>query len=337
MKCLFFDHSFHRQTRSSDFFVSLLSDVYDVDVTYIDPDNPSINKELVDHAKRCEIVVFWQIMPDAKLLIGLDLSKVVLIPMYDACCILSYRKWLEYKKCRFISFSKRMHNHLTAMGLKSFYLQYAPDVFSLKDDHKDIFPTIFIWKRTPNFNFKKLLPVLKKNGIKKAICHGFKEEEKCEYQGMELEFTTGWFKDNADYFSTLSRCHYFLAPRQFVGIGMGFLEAMSQGLCVIAPNESTMNEYINKTNGVLFNSFGGIKIDLNSYVLMSNCARETIFALKEKWEKSAEDIISYLQDDVLFPESRNFLMSSIIREELYQIIHIRIRNFLRRHLGIQDY
>lgn len=51
----------------------------------------------------------------------------------------------------------------------------------------------------------------------------------------------------------MSKMLQYIAPRDFEGIGMSFLEAMAMGRCVIAPNNPTMNEYITDGfNGILY-------------------------------------------------------------------------------------
>lgn len=337
MKCLFFDHSFHKQTRSSDFFVSLISGLYDVDVAYIDPSTNEISSSLVTKGKECDLVVFWQIIPSLHILSSFDRSKVLLIPMYDACCILSFKWWISYKQYRFVSFSRKLHNYFLSIGIESFYLQYVPEIPLIEECKKDVFPTIFIWKRTPNLNLKKLLGILQKNGIKKAICHGFNEYDKNFKCDIILEYTNGWFKDHYEYLKTLSRCHYFFAPRQFEGIGMGFLEAMGLGLCVIAPNESTMNEYINGKNGVLFNSISDICFEIDEYEKMSLCARKSFDNYKIQWEGIISAIYPFIQSKDVVSNTNGISWKPIIKEEFYKLFHIRIRNYVRRHFGIQDY
>ena len=337
MKCLFFDHSFHKQTRSSDFFISLISKRYDVEIAYIDPSDHDISSFHIQKARECDLIIFWQILPIPSTLYSFEREKVLLIPMYDACCILPVRTWIKYKQYRFISFSRRLHNHLVSLGIQSLCLQYVPVLDKVEDKVKDIFPTIFIWKRTPNLNLNKLLPVLERNGIKKVICHGFSKNDRLYNSNMLLEYTNGWFNNHEEYLNTLTRCHYFLAPRQFEGIGMGFLEAMGLGLCVIAPNESTMNEYINNNNGVLFDSFSDIRFDLNKYEIMSNNARDSYNKYRREWNESTLTILPFLQSDNQTYKSSKISWIPVIKEEVFKLIHIRIRNFVRRHLGIQDY
>ena len=252
MKILFIDHIFHKQTRSSDFFVDILESFSSVDIVYIDPD--LTNKNLLEGVCLSEYdrICFWQIMPKSHEISLLPKNRTILIPMYDACCTWTYRKWSQFRGFRFITFCEKIHNILLDLGIASCSVKYVPEIVrpdSLADSKKK---TAFIWKRTPNFNLPLVIQMFKRNGIDKIICHGVSENQRYEDRDIDIEYTNGWFKTHEDYLGILLKCNYFFAPRLYEGIGMGFLEAMGLGLCVISPNQATMNEYIvDNVNGYL--------------------------------------------------------------------------------------
>ncbi|MGA2477762.1 MAG: glycosyltransferase, partial [Spirochaetia bacterium] len=64
---------------------------------------------------------------------------------------------------------------------------------------------------------------------------------------------SGWLNTEESYNTELETFESIISPRIAEGIGMTFLEAMSKGICVIAANRPTMNEYIRTgQNGILF-------------------------------------------------------------------------------------
>ena len=74
--------------------------------------------------------------------------------------------------------------------------------------------------------------------------------------GFEVVVRNAAAKEGEDarrtYLKAMSECGVFVAPRRLEGIGLGFLEAMSMGKCVVANDAPTMNEYMaNGENGVL--------------------------------------------------------------------------------------
>lgn len=66
-----------------------------------------------------------------------------------------------------------------------------------------------------------------------------------------------FWKSRQDYLRDLGKFQVYFAPRKYEGIGMTFLEAMAMGMCVIAENAPTANEYIiSGRNGILYGGWG---------------------------------------------------------------------------------
>lgn len=134
-------------------------------------------------------------------------------------------------------------------------------------------------------------------GIEKAICHETTEEDKKSRYSIEMEFTNGWYPTHEDYVHAISRCHYYLAPRLYEGIGMSFLEAMGCGLCVLSPNRATMNEYIvDGENGILFESYEELSRKQFDFEHIGQQARRSYLRVQEKWEAGEERLIAFLQE-----------------------------------------
>lgn len=333
MKILFYDHIFHNKTKSSGFFVNILKSFADVDIVYIAPDE--LSSQIFSDDKDVDVFIFWQIMPSVKALQNIPYDKIVFIPMYDACCAYTSKKWQQYGKYKFISFSEKVHKLLTKMNIRSLYIQYmVPIKYNNVNVAKDEKITIFIWKRSETLNLKKLIRALENTGIEKAICHGFDFSDRIFSDKIILEYTNGWFDSHDEYIRTISKCHYFLQPRKFEGIGMAFLEAMSLGLCVISPNQATMNEYItNNVTGYLFNSFSDIRIDESLYNSISKNCKSYCKDLRYRWEKTVSLIYPFINE-------RNFSNEKVKSYCLYDLqsfVDIRLIPFVKRKMGLQDY
>lgn len=333
MNILFYDHIFHSKTKSSIFFIDILKTFATVKIKYIAPEELDSQSYIDD--ENVDVFIFWQIMPSVGALENIPYNKIIFIPMYDACCAFTSKKWHQYGKYKFISFSKKIHTLLTRMNINSLYIQYMvpikPNYVNVVKDDKI---TIFIWKRTKTLNIKKLIRILEEAGIEKAICHGFEISDRVNSDKIILEYTNGWFESHDDYLQIVSKCHYYFQPRKFEGIGMSFLEAMSLGLCVISPNQATMNEYIsNNITGYLFNSFNEIRIDKSEYSLISKNSKLYCDELRSKWEKTIPLINTFIKED-----RKSFTKIELCyTNDLKIFINIRLIPFIKRMLGLQDY
>lgn len=331
MKIAFLDHNFHAHTKSSHFFMAILERIGSVDIFYIDPERVDQEVEEIKDLEKYDLVVFWQITPKVKTIRGLATEKVVFIPMYDGCHQTSIAQWAKYRKYRFVAFSYQLHRSFLRAGIASFFLQYVP----LVDDkylstEKEKQPTIYIWKRHKSFQLQPLITSLQKMGIKKAICHETTEADQQEIYPIEIEFTSGWYPTHDDYINAISQCHYYLAPRLYEGIGMSFLEAMGCGLCVLAPNRATMNEYIvDGENGILFDSYQELANKTIHLEQIARKARETYLEIQAKWNQGEKKLISFLQTQ----SQRHSAQKPWF---LYFLQDWRQRRLLRRH-KVEDF
>ena len=75
-----------------------------------------------------------------------------------------------------------------------------------------------------------------------------------------------WLTDKSDYADLLRSADVFIAPRLYEGIGMSVLDAMANGLCVVAPNRATMNEYLQDgVTGILYEPKAPKRLDLSDW------------------------------------------------------------------------
>ena len=337
MKILFIDHIFHKQTKSSDFFVDILKSFASVDIIYSDPDSKEqdLFKDfcLLDYDRIC----FWQIMPTPHEISILPKERTILIPMYDACCIWTYKKWSRYKGFKFISFCVKIHNILLDLGISSCYVKYVPKVIMADISKKKTNVTAFIWKRTPNLNLPVIIQMFKRNGVKDFICHGVPENQRYEDSDLNIEYTNGWFKTHNDYINTLSNCHYFFAPRLYEGIGMGFLEAMGLGLCVIAPNQATMNEYIeDNINGYLFDNLKTKSFEINDLNKISENAIKTYKIIESDWDNKRNCITDFIISESPSLNEKASCLKFLFKD-IILLYNYRLKYFIKRKLNLLYY
>jgi glycosyltransferase involved in cell wall biosynthesis len=110
-------------------------------------------------------------------------------------------------------------------------------------------------------------------------------------------FTSSWTGDHDQYMDRLSESNVFFASRAAEGIGMSFLEAMSIGLCVVAPNAPTMNEYLQDgVNGLLYDPDHPAPLDFGRAGELGAAAHASVELGRKKWQDSLPTIRAFLDD-----------------------------------------
>jgi glycosyltransferase involved in cell wall biosynthesis len=91
----------------------------------------------------------------------------------------------------------------------------------------------------------------------------------------------------------------FIAPRDYEGIGLSFLEAMAMGKAVIAVDNPTMNEYIaDGETGYLFDLNNIKEIDLSNLRTIQRNAHEYIQDGFFIWGKNKVKIIDFIKSSI---------------------------------------
>lgn len=79
---LFIGHEFHQKTKSADFLKDLLSEKYEVESIYLNPDENYSFGNLA--GKSYDVVILWQLMPSIKeLRKHIQFNHCAFFPMYD--------------------------------------------------------------------------------------------------------------------------------------------------------------------------------------------------------------------------------------------------------------
>lgn len=236
----------HLNTSSTDFLFELLSD-YEIETDY---SNAFRTKLLTEEYS---VVIHFQGLPDLKDIGLLSKRNTVIVPMYDQVKDTSKAIWFEFRRFKFLSFSRRLHTLLTSLGFQSQAIQYFPKIELIESDQKE--DACVFWVRDQSPNIETFFKVMKGQDVK--TLHLREKEPSASVVPKELgpmkiqRFQ--YSKDRQEYTKLLDRSKFLFASRNYEGIGLSFLEAMSRGVCVIAPDLPTMNEYIvSGRTGVLY-------------------------------------------------------------------------------------
>jgi glycosyltransferase involved in cell wall biosynthesis len=302
-KIAFIDHSFHKKTNSSKFFIKLLKTRYEVDVYY---DTYWKDKKIFDFEKLnffdYKAVIFWQVNYNIKYLKKLKCKNIIFIPMYDDVMLntITLFYWKQFRNVKFITFSKTLHKYLMQKKLNSFYLSYFPAYQRTLVTFNKNNLVAFFWYRVNTINWNIIKKMIDKNTFhtiyiqnnpdpnqKKLIVS---EKDIKEYN---IKFIN-WFENKKEYLKFLKKIDIYFAPRKYEGIGLSFLEAMSYGKFIVANNEPTMNEYIiHNKNGFLYDLDKIEKINLNN--ISKDNINEINMSLYRKWMDSKGKVFDFIE------------------------------------------
>jgi len=249
LNIVFVDNPFHQMTRSSEFVVRLLIEAgAHVEVIYWQPSDGL--DALRQPLKTADVAVLWQLEILAPVCNALGLPAVA-VPMFDAVANRSKDYWTLVSSASIVSFSLALHLRLSGLGLESRYHQYFPEPADRPRSFEDGLRG-FLWERRPrealdwptvNHFFGEQLAALH---IHRAPDPGYRPSDPRRHRGdVAYDLTVSkWRRDSSAYREALERSNVYFAPRRTEGIGLSFLEAMSQGSCVVSFDTATHNEYL---------------------------------------------------------------------------------------------
>ncbi|HPN54847.1 MAG TPA: glycosyltransferase [Candidatus Moranbacteria bacterium] len=297
-KLVFIGHSYHNKTKSTVFLIEYLKKFFDVEEVL---DESWIGKPFPDLSFIDESylgVIFFQLLPSRDVIRNIKNDNIIFFPMYDQSGRLDFGYWNNCRDLKIINFSKTLHEKLAKWGFESMFVQYftKPDEFIPGDKNE-----VFFWQRLTKININIIAKIFgsenKKIHIHKAVDPYQKfiqpsEEDERKYQITYSE----WFESRKEMWDVIKQKGIYVAPREFEGIGMSFLEAMAMGKAVIAVNNPTMNEYIeNGKNGYLFDFKKPGKIDLSNIEEVQKNAYEYMQKGYEQWEKEKIRIVEFIK------------------------------------------
>jgi len=206
-------------------------------------------------------IILCQVFPPKELLDNRH-SRIIWIPMWDDVRWWRQRNWdaITRENLRVVAFSEQIANHAVKAGISTLKLQYFkdPDLFPNRHWNERV---LLYWNRTGLINPKFLDRLCAALEVDRLIFRPVidpKVPSKLDYSlpsklGRTLVEQMPISREHNLYLEELKQANIFIAPRQFEGIGMSFLEALASGCAVFAYNAPTMNEYItSQEDGFLF-------------------------------------------------------------------------------------
>ncbi len=329
----FIDHSYHKTTDSSLFIKEILKTHFEVDVYWDETwqEGPGVDLEKIS-VMRYDIVVFWQIICPVSLINALDCDNIIIIPMYDNHGETHVDFWHQYRDFKFVNFSKTLHLRLKNLNISTKYFQHflPPNKFlPQKNDSSKL--RGFFWQRREHITWKQIRVLIKGTPFEKIHLHkavdppGFNFINPTKKEISKYNITMSeWFPSKKDFFKVLKTSNVFFSPRLYEGIGMSFIEAMTMGQCVVAPNTPTMNEYIRDgETGLLYDPKKPVLLDFSNVEQIARNAREYCKRGFERWVQSEDELIDFVYPNTSF--KRKFFDSKSIKSLVFTIFDETLR------------
>lgn len=310
MRVALVDHYYHQNTKSNKFFIDEVlagcTIEYFWDETWKGKSPQSMVQDVINGG--FDLIVVWQSEQVAQLLARIARDKpeanIVFVPMWDGCQTLGAEYWRSLAGLRIVSFCRRLHERVTRHGLFSFNLQYFPD--------PDRFPAVtaqseaaaFLWWRVAEIGWPQVRQIFGDWRPDRLHLH-VAPDPQVESSTLQLPTPeevdafhitrSAWFEDAAAFQRVLFDSNIFIAPRLSEGIGMAMLEAMAAGMCVIANDAPTMNEYIvTGANGLLVDMTRPRPLDLTGHRRMGERARRFVAAGHDVWRADLDRLRDFV-------------------------------------------
>ncbi len=297
-KIVYIGHSYHNKTKSTVFLIEYLKQFFEVeeilDESWIGKPFPDLS--FIDESYLG--VIFFQLLPSKDIIKNIKNDNIVYFPMYDMSGRLDFGYWNNYRDLKIINFSKTLHGKLAKWGFESMFVQYFPKPDDFIPGKKD---EVFFWQRLTKININTVAKLFGKNDVKIHIhktvdpYQKFIQPSKDDEKKYQISYSE-WFDTREEMWDVIKQKGVYVAPREYEGIGMSFLEAMAMGKAVVAVNNPTMNEYIEHgKNGFLFDLKNPKEINLSSVEQVQKNTYEYMQKGYEKWEKDKHEIIDFIR------------------------------------------
>jgi hypothetical protein len=293
MKIAVVDQSCHKKTASTVFLLDLMRPLGTVEHFFLDAINVG---DVADG--NFDVIILLQTEFCAPYFLARG-RRTVIVPMYDACANIPDVYWQAMAGARVISFCRKLHLRILACGLESHYLQYFPNPSNIKPVGDFSSLRGFLWQRRPREGFNwRLGSRLCGSSLASLHVHLAADDAKNEIETLPPGITTSeWAEDPFSYLMHMRTGNVFFAPRAIEGVGMANLEAMAHGMCIVAHNEATANEYIrHQKNGYLYNinKPENLRLTPAKAQQCGRAARKTIEDGYERYLCKRDDVLSFV-------------------------------------------
>jgi hypothetical protein len=302
VKIAFIGHSYHQKTRSHGFFLDLLKKLGSVhlfyDTTWLGKPSPWVE---TFRAADYDTVVIWQV-EQAFSYLPPDHPHVVFVPMFDAMMSQGALHWKEaFDAAKIVCFSSELYKEVSQYTKRATFARYYPDPSGFPAPRRDGRLRGIFWKRVREIN----------ECIVARLCGDFRfdrfslHDAPDPMSGAELMKDPPlsartiardvWVEQHSDYLRHIAAHNVFFAPRPAEGIGMALLEAMAMGLCVVAPDSPTHNEYIRDgETGFLYDLANPQPVDLSRADPIGDRARQAMAEGALQWSAAQEGVLEFV-------------------------------------------
>jgi len=314
MRIACLDHPYHQTTGSTTFLHDLLRRLGTLDLYFpltgsgeLPPESPPFDAAAYDVIVVLQVHEAFRLVPE-------EHPNVVFVPMYDSHVLDGCFYWSPaFNRAKVLCFSSTLYDEVVRRGAKAAWFPYYPDPEAHRPVERYDAPRGFFWMRRASFG----------PGLIARVAAGVEFEEfhvhvapdpgekppAAEDLGIRTRnlLTTRWFASREEYAEYVRRANIYFAPRRVEGIGQGFLEAMAMGLCVVAPDTPTHNEYISPgVNGILFSSSRPEPADFSRFADLGRRARDSVARGRRRWEDSLDDLFDFLLTPTSRAENKRF-------------------------------
>lgn len=302
MKVAFLANSFHlTKTGSADFFIDFLRESFGDPVVVP-------HKEAWQRlpGRRWDLLVSWQKHYDPRELEAFPADRVVVVPMYDDTRFDAVY-WRGYHRFKIICFSSNLEDRLRQHGLLLHGARFYPA------PRARTVPRVsaeglrgFFWPRGSSLSWEIVKRLIGQSDLARMQLHwtptihdDVPDPDRSVPPNIRELKVSSWLGDRQEYASCLAQANVFFASRRLEGIGMSFLEAMALGMCVVAPDSPTMNEYIRTgENGLLYDPDNLKPVDFSRAEELGAAAKATVADGRANWEKALPALRKFLEEPV---------------------------------------
>ncbi|BDG70898.1 glycosyltransferase [Roseomonas fluvialis] len=320
MRVAFFGLDYHARTGSSRFLLDLVQRHATVDAVFAPPDVAALRLAAAgfDEA-RYDAIIVWQLHEAFALLSGRH-RNVTFAPMLDAMWRGGAFTWRpSFDAAKILCFSWALREQVMRRAPVHALVQYYPDP-AARPAVRD-FDALrgFLWYRRRDIPPGQVFALTAGARFDSLAIHDAPDP------GHEAPFPTAapahvgrllrstWSADGAAFAQRLAEANVFFAPRPMEGIGMAVLEAMAAGMCVVAPDAPTMNEYVSHgRNGLLYAPGAHGPLDFARAAEIGARARDDIAAGHARWSAAEPALVDFL----LTPMARLAQRSALLRAAL---------------------
>lgn len=320
-KLLFVDHSYHAKTGATKFLQELLARHFEVEVLWDERWSRKGGLDAADlNSRQADVILFFQSLPRPRILRRLRCQNVVWAPMRDGLRYDSSRLARQLAApIKILNFCREAHAFFSSNGLESMAAQFWPAPGPARQPgHAK--PQIFFWPRRREVTWdtlKALLGNFRPHGIVLRYAQDPGHEVALpgadDIRDYNITVLQGWLAHEA-YLARLRECDIFMAPRPLEGIGQAALEAMGNGLAVIAPDAPTMNEYVRDGHsGWLYPLAKPAPLDFSNWAERAAAARTAVAEGQRHWLGEEDAVAAFVDRPMTRTAAWNWRLLQVLR------------------------